>query len=866
MLSALYSRRRNTSHVERHATITPTTTAATDKNPPAGLRCGDAVQIQSASSGRYLTVHKGWWVGWCTEEYQPTSSSKHNRIAAKSLFTIHPTDSTGLKYMPHGTPLVAGMPFRLRSVRWPDWEVGCCEPGRQSGHRESPIVLYYAKIKVRHQVPISGPTKWHNSTKKVNPLCLSVMHDENDDRRRSMSSGSLDMVMSSPTPVDTGSKRFYGVSPSRIVSTVSSLGIDSTPNTDVSTGSILTQFLAPLEVGGLENPGGELNISVSGWVEVLNRSLNYSQLAYIISVTYKHGDECSKVTKWTTLRTQKDLEEIFSRIDASVKREEKAEDEYENIESSLSTHHPVNYTCAISENEAGDISNDHTGRSSSSGKDQWSVMDREEEDRLAVGVNKGSILGSTTSTLQRAKRSILRRSRVNIQRHDIAPNHLYPADQNVIIMSNRIKKALRQDRKRVNVALKSNFNSSESLASCDDNNFQKSLVRQTSLDDGSGTRKSRNNESLDAEGEHLIKLKGYLSDSSIPMHSPSPSTTSGICTNSREPDPESTAAPLADEDDEFTSTQFAEKIFIAALSVPQILDTWFLSDDSEKYLRAPPPPKKGPVRQQIAIVARALWDSHWREEIAVIYPSYIAFYPLLAKKASWTLYLQELIGISHVDDATSPLPGFPILRIETIGRLHYLAFSSKDICNSVAANVLEHFSEITFDSSMPTVGEMGDPRDRFVLTSGRWRPAGRRLILNARKFLFDVDDKVSNTVSGDNGMGNLSTEMEMASRIDFSEKGSEPYWKFAERLLQDVFRLELNNSCDSEGLFPGREMIIKFLDETVKLKQINLQKDINFSSPEALCFFANIYHTLLMHARLVLGPPNQQVWELGCCR
>jgi hypothetical protein len=56
-----------------------------------------------------------------------------------------------------------------------------------------------------------------------------------------------------------------------------------------------------------------------------------------------------------------------------------------------------------------------------------------------------------------------------------------------------------------------------------------------------------------------------------------------------------------------------------------------------------------------------------------------------------------------------------------------------------------------------------------------------------------------------------------------------------------------------------REKIISFLDETVALKKIDLQHDIDLSSREALCFFVNIYHTLIVHARLVLGPPSYQV-------
>lgn len=869
-------------------------------------------------------------------------------------------------------------------VRWPDWEVGCCE-GR--GERESPVVLYYAKIKVRHHVPTTGPVKWHNSSRKVNPLCLSVMHEESggggwgDGRPRSLStSSSGDHYGTLPLTTgfeshsgggSSGPKRLFGVSPTRVVhhappSDITGIGggLKDDSQSNVSTGSILTQFLAPLDMTSCVEgeDRSELTVTVSGWVEVLNRSLNYTQLAYIITVSYKGDKEAAQATKWTTLRTQEDLEEIFAQINQEQKQERdsiRVEDEGQQriLQSSASS--PVN---SVSDGEAGGYVSPSTEtkgeRVSGSGKDQWSIMDRDEEDRLvdggesqkrqqqrgrgwSGGDDKGTSDsgGATPSRLQRAKRSVLRRSRVNIQRHDIAPNHLYPADQNVLIMTNRILKALSSNNNRdiapeegskeARISKSKTFCSSDSLMTYEDFEGNKSspapspahlLVRRTSLDDGSGTRQEtggRSNsedasmtekakhQSLSLRGgsEQLSLLQGYLSDSSVPIISSSKQRTDvplhvSMASPEKHTDKDtdedkdaeaanpSSPSPSPSSSSSFSSVQIAKKAFLTALSAPQILDTWFLSEDSDKYLRAPPAKtKKGasPAARQVTIVARALWDSHWREEIAVVYPAHIAFYPLLAKKASWTLHLQELIGISHLNDATSPLPGFSILRIETIGRLHYLAFSSKENCNIMAASVLEHFSEITFDSSsggaMPPAGDAGDPRDRFVLKSGRWRPAGRRLILNARKFLFDVEDKLNNSLlptessngsSGSDSSGSSNQhgssgpqKVGGAAKLDFSANGAEPYWRFAERLLKSVFRLELSggSTSDAEGLFPGREMVIKFLDETVKLKKINLQKDVNFSSPEALCFFTNIYHTLLMHARLVLGPPNNQVMK-----
>ena len=76
------------------------------------LRSGDAVTIQCASTGRYLTVHRGWWISWTAED-----------TGSKCVFSINMMSSTGLSYAPNGVRIIAGKPFRLRSVRWPDWEV-----------------------------------------------------------------------------------------------------------------------------------------------------------------------------------------------------------------------------------------------------------------------------------------------------------------------------------------------------------------------------------------------------------------------------------------------------------------------------------------------------------------------------------------------------------------------------------------------------------------------------------------------------------------------------------------------------------------------------------------------------------------------
>ena len=55
-----------------------------------------------------------------------------------------------------------------------------------------------------------------------------------------------------------------------------------------------------------------------------------------------------------------------------------------------------------------------------------------------------------------------------------------------------------------------------------------------------------------------------------------------------------------------------------------------------------------------------------------------------------------------------------------------------------------------------------------------------------------------------------------------------------------------------------RSQLLSFLDEVSLLRLVNLGA-IDRSSKEALCFFSNVYHTLLLHARTVLRLPSKSV-------
>lgn len=75
------------------------------------LRCGDVFQLQCSATKRFLVVHKGYWVGLTNGAPGP-----------KGLFQLTLLNDEG--EVMFGAPLIEGMPFRLRSARWPHLEVG----------------------------------------------------------------------------------------------------------------------------------------------------------------------------------------------------------------------------------------------------------------------------------------------------------------------------------------------------------------------------------------------------------------------------------------------------------------------------------------------------------------------------------------------------------------------------------------------------------------------------------------------------------------------------------------------------------------------------------------------------------------------
>lgn len=372
-----------------------------------------------------------------------------------------------------------------------------------------------------------------------------------------------------------------------------------------------------------------------------------------------------------------------------------------------------------------------------------------------------------------------------------------------------------------------------------------------------------------------------------------------------------------------------QKIISEFILKPNIYDSWFLNGgvmqlypDSLHSSTFLPVHENAHGSLKTCSVARALWDGEWREEVAVLTYDALYFYlpvPVSmnttvagnSKYCSKRIAVHDIVGISHVYNEESPLPGFQILRIETIGRVHYVAFHDAEAKESLMIELSQQINDVSYQPqpavapSKATKDSGGNlDMDRFVLRSRQWTPSSRH-ILNARVFAFDTSMM----------QRNVEVMQEEAEKGSHSSAPSTPLQQlqYAQaqaltpfspntpvlmpltpqnsicdlsiRLLKRIQSINLSIALSAktrvtspslaspthdESLFnmgpldfgcaheSSRNLLNCFLMEICELKAVKLQ-DVDFRSTDTLCFFVNIYHTLLLHARLILGRPTKHV-------
>ena len=91
-----------------------------------------------------------------------------------------------------------------------------------------------------------------------------------------------------------------------------------------------------------------------------------------------------------------------------------------------------------------------------------------------------------------------------------------------------------------------------------------------------------------------------------------------------------------------------------------------------------------------SLVARCLWESHWREEWCGMYEKCVCFYAPLSSNPCQEIPFDDIINVRPLDaGCRSPLPGYPVLVLETAWLCHYIAFRNAEVRDVFAEKLIE---------------------------------------------------------------------------------------------------------------------------------------------------------------------------------
>jgi hypothetical protein len=238
----------------------------------------------------------------------------------------------------------------------------------------------------------------------------------------------------------------------------------------------------------------------------------------------------------------------------------------------------------------------------------------------------------------------------------------------------------------------------------------------------------------------------------------------------------------------------------------------------------------------------------------------------------------------------SQLLGYPCLVLETVGRCHYLCFATEPLLvlfrhgldqavamrsaargghggGSLVAAALD-------EDGLADVEVALDPRQAFILASLRWR-GPVRLVLNARRFDFDAADVrlpdstgPSTGLSGSETAGGGSLGGGLGGGGGGGERGQVVDFRLAAALLRAALALRPEPSPEMRA-FLDLAAALRVLPRLPRPTTLHAAAalvaggtagvggvaEIDLAACE-LCFWVNLYHALLQHGLLLLGPPR----------
>lgn len=223
-----------------------------------------------------------------------------------------------------------------------------------------------------------------------------------------------------------------------------------------------------------------------------------------------------------------------------------------------------------------------------------------------------------------------------------------------------------------------------------------------------------------------------------------------------------------------------------------------------------------------AIIARALSDRHWKEERIVLSEESgdLLFHHVDGSKIHFRISLSSVIEVSPFLNTESgdllPLPSYHYLQIETFVKATILMFSSEQErdfwVETLEAARIDRSTRLYASELL----QFEIPVEEFLSKSTMWNCQKRKL-LNCRRHSFRTP----------------------------RSKTPEETLELAERALTNALALQPTGANDLA--------LRAFLDSVAALKEADAH---SLNDEEKCAFFLNIYHIMIMHSFIILGPPS----------
>lgn len=830
------------------------------------IKSGDTVSIRLVTKGvnqeteiRYLSIHRGWWLKWVNTA--PTKNGFFTIFTHETEFTDHDPEELRASET-QSSYLTFGGSFWLRHKRWSQYSVGAAAEGSAT---------YGGRVMGLFQ-PRSGAT----STEEINYA--------SDEEELSFDDGKA------------GKKRWMkalqfrayeaGQPPSIASSAVAPKAGSEEQPADDAPATEKPKILFSIDDSSLDVPA---------WVEVLNRTERSRQLAYAVRVV-PHVAEPSEETKegsdtsskpFVRLRTGRDLAEIMRvgltwRSTAAFPEKKKGPPTPVSPQKMASgssadgmatpgksvTMAPVGLTSSASSRALPHASSLDASFDDLNHSDDEAPWDQEsdDEDDTVTGVgqldssgptkkSKRRIVGSTIGAIGKVARGgakvakagarggakvakagakISVKAGVGVTKAGVGVTKAGAATGKKVVVSS-VKASVKVGKGTVSAGVSAGKAIIGSTSRS--KNPPAREPKSKSVGSAKTWRKERNlhvavNKTVKRIGPEQSNLFFLAGELAAPEQSYR--TVSNVLARmSSVP----TSSPYSEKFNKILSTQIVQ-------SSDQ--DSWFLSGGAMQVGVVPDSKSEttnGPLVCE-SLVARCLWESHWREEWCGVYEKTIAFYAPLTHKPCLELSILDVQSIRLLGhDSVSPLPGFPILAVATAWQCHYVAFSNEEAREAFRAKLQDLVPERS-DDLITNASERELWRARFwqgfqnsvesdaAVGRGKWaevRSGSKsisRSILNGRRMDFDLDHDFLK----DEGLG-----------------------EFVENLLSTSLSFSLSS------LEKDPENLVKFLDAVSHLRLVPII-EIDRRGADAFCLFVNIYHCLLQHALLlaVNGPLHRR--------